>query len=280
MFDTRQLLTRKSLTRLALATALALPLLLPGTAGAHRAWMLPSATVLSGEDPWVTVDAAVSNDLFVFEHFPLQLDTLVVLAPDGGKAEIANASRGRYRSTFDLQLKQAGTYRMTIGGGSSLTASWMQDGQRKRWRGSTAEFATAVPAGAAELRVVQGQRRVETFVTRGAPSTGSFRPAGEGLELVPVTHPNDLVAGEAATFRLLLDGAPASGIEVAVIPGGKRYRDQAEEVTVKTDAAGNFSVTWPKPGMYWIEAEIRDNKASIPNATRNAGYAATLEVLP
>ncbi len=28
--------------------------------------MMPSSTVLSGDDVWVTVDAAVSNDLFYF----------------------------------------------------------------------------------------------------------------------------------------------------------------------------------------------------------------------
>ena len=49
------------------------------TAEAHRQWLLPSATVLSGTDAWVTVDGAVSNDLFHFEHFPLQLDGLSVL---------------------------------------------------------------------------------------------------------------------------------------------------------------------------------------------------------
>jgi hypothetical protein len=27
----------------------------------------------SGEDPWVSVDAAVSNDLFFADHFPMQL---------------------------------------------------------------------------------------------------------------------------------------------------------------------------------------------------------------
>ena len=35
---------------------------------AHRQWVLPSSTVLSAADPWVTVDAAVSNELFYFDH--------------------------------------------------------------------------------------------------------------------------------------------------------------------------------------------------------------------
>ena len=55
---------------------LAMSLCAPLGAQAHRVWMLPSATVLSGDDVWVTVDAAVSNDLFYFEHFPLQIANL------------------------------------------------------------------------------------------------------------------------------------------------------------------------------------------------------------
>ena len=57
--------------------------MLSASAHAHRTWLLPSATVLSGKEQWVTVDAAVSNDLFYFEHNPLQLDNLSVVAPDG-----------------------------------------------------------------------------------------------------------------------------------------------------------------------------------------------------
>ena len=37
----------------------------------------PSQTVIAGENAWVTVDAAVSNDLFYFNHVPLQLERLV-----------------------------------------------------------------------------------------------------------------------------------------------------------------------------------------------------------
>jgi hypothetical protein len=43
----------------ALVAAIAFPL----TLQAHRQWLLPSATVLSGTDR-VTIDAAISNDLF------------------------------------------------------------------------------------------------------------------------------------------------------------------------------------------------------------------------
>ena len=50
---------------------LTLALLLPLAAQAHRVWILPDATLLSGDAPWVTFDAAVSNDIFYTDHHPL-----------------------------------------------------------------------------------------------------------------------------------------------------------------------------------------------------------------
>jgi uncharacterized GH25 family protein len=128
--------------------------------------------------------------------------------------------------------------------------------------------------------VTFGQRRVEFFVTRGAPTDRALQPTNEGLELVPVTHPNDLVAGEPARFRLLLDGKPAAGVEVSVIAGGIRYRDNLGETKVKADEAGLIEVRWQGPGMYWLSGSVRDDRSGIPNVQRNASYVATFEVLP
>lgn len=265
----------RSLSRLALAALLAMPV----AAQAHRAWLLPSATVLSGDDPWITVDAAVSNDLFYFEHFPLQLDGLTVMTPDGSAAQVENQARGRYRSTFDVRLSVPGTYRVSVAG-EGLFASWRENGQQKRWRGTRESMAREVPANAENLRVTMSQRRIEFFATRGAPNDRVLQPLNEGLEMVPITHPNDLAAGEEAKFRLLLDGKPASGVEVSVVPGGNRYREQLGEKTFKTAEDGSFSVAWSGPGMYWLAAQVRDNNSGVPGAQRSASYIATLEVLP
>lgn len=262
------------------AAVLALAALAPLAAHAHRQWLLPSATVLSGSDPWVTVDAAVSNDLFYFEHVPMRLDNLQVTAPDGGAVKAENAATGKYRSTFDLHLTQPGTYRVAVVN-NGLFASYKIDGQPKRWRGSAENFAKEVPANAQDLQVTQAEGRIESFVTAGKPSDKGLRTVGRGLELAPITHPNDLVAGDTASFRLLLDGKPAGNLKVAVVPGGIRYRDQLQEFSATTDAEGKFSVKWPTAGMYWMEAEVKDDKTTFKQArSRRAVYAVTVEVLP
>lgn len=255
-------------------------LLTPQHARAHRAWLLPSATVLSGEEVWITVDAASANDLFYFDHRPIPLDGLVVLGPDGNKIEPQNPHTGRFRSSFDVALKSPGTYRLAVVS-HSLFASYEKDGETVRWRGKPEDLAKEVPADAKNLTVSQSQRRIETFATLGAPNDTALKAVGSGLELVPITHPNNLFAGEEARFKLQLDGKPAPNVEVTVIRDGIRYRDKLGELTSKTDDHGEFAVTWPEPGMYWVEASVTDSNVTVSAAKeRRLGYAATLEVLP
>jgi len=270
----------KMMTRWLLApAALAITLALPTPVAAHRQWMLPSATTLSGPDGWVTVDAAISTDPFVPDHNPIKLDGIAVTAPDGSVGAIENGSSGKFRSTFDVHLSRPGTWKIA-GGMRAVMASWTADGQPKRWRGAADEFAKAVPADAADLKVSEMQSRNELFVTLGAPDTGVLKAAGKGLEFAPVTHPDDLVADEPATFGFLIDGQPAAGVQVTLIPGGRRFRDQANEMSFATDAQGRIGVKWPAPGVYWLQATFSDTKTSIPQAKeRRLSYTTTIEVM-
>ena len=182
--------------------ALALALTVPFAAQAHKAWLQPSQTVLAGNNPWVTVDAAVSNDLFYFNHVPLKTDNLTIIAPDGSTVAAQNAATGKYRTVFDVELKQTGTYRIGV---------------------------------------------VNNYIT------GSWE----------------------------VDGKPAADLEVEITRGGTRYRNAQDELKVKTNAQGEFAVTWPEAGMYWVEANSEDNKTTVKQAKqRRLSYVATLEVLP
>lgn len=273
----------KTFLKTTLCTALIL--CLPLTAQAHRAWLLPSATVLSSDDAWVSIDAAVSNDIFHADHAPLRIDGVTITAPDGAALTPQNAITGKYRSVFDVQLPQKGTYKIASAS-AGLMATWKtEEGERRMWPGrgekaNPADFDKAVPKKAKDLEVSQFSRRMETFVTSGSPTDTVLKATNQGLELVPVTHPNDLFAGEAATFQFLIDGKPAVGVKVTVIPGGMRYRSEQASIELETDKKGNISVTWPQAGLYWLSANYRDDKAKKPAKTRSGSYVATFEVLP
>lgn len=260
-------------------TAAAVVAGLPLVANAHRAFIVPSETVLSTPG-WITVDAAVSNDLFYFNHRPMQLQNLKIVGPDGAALDPANVNTGKFRSTFDLNLAATGTYRLSLVNDALMAQYQDEKGERKRWRGSAATLSE-IPSSAKNVQISQNQNRIETFVTAGKPNDAALKASGVGLELVPVTHPNDLVAGEPATFGFVLDGKPASNMKVVVVPGASRYRNQQNEMTLTTDASGKVNVTFPDAGMYWLEAEVDDARPTVKEAkSRRVAYVATFEVLP
>ena len=263
-------------------------LAIPAAASAHRMWMLPSATVVSGTESWVTVDAAVSNDLFFFDHQPLRLEQMKVWQPDGSAGQLQNGSTGRYRSTFDVQLNKPGTWKIGTAM-SGVMGSFKVNGEEKRVGGRggpprpgmAAPLTVAdIPADATDVKLTESSTRNEIFVTAGEPTTTVFAPTNTGLEMAPITHPDELVSGEAAKFRFLIDGKPAANLKVTVIPGGKRYRDAEGAMELTTGADGVLSVTWPSAGMYWLNATATDAKTTTPRATqRRMSYVTTLEVL-
>jgi uncharacterized GH25 family protein len=181
-------------------------------------------------------------------------------------------------------------------------ASYKVGTETKRWRGPAAALQSNVPADAQELQITHTFTRVETFVSQGEPSAHVPAPQGTGLELLPLTSPTDLSTGDTSRFRLLQDGKPApQGVDVTLVRAGHRYRYKMAEISLKTDAQGEFSVTWVDAGRYWLGASVggrpammgadvgtaQANAAPAPTAKaapttpiRCASYSATFEVLP
>lgn len=288
---------KSSLLRSAIV-ATAITLALPMAAHAHRAWLLPSSTVLSGSE-WVTVDAAVSNDVFQLKLGSLALNKVYILAPDGTELPAQNlTTTGKLRNSFEFKPAASGTYKPVVVN-ETLVATYTIGQNNRRWRGKAENFAKEIPADASNVNVSLAQARYETFITVGKPDDAVLKPANKGLELVPLTHPNDLFAGDTTQFQFLLDGKPAADLDVTVIPGGARYRDKLGDVRLRTDANGKFSVTWSTAGLYWLNASedngelqvagpgsavaIKPSHAlpvgTIDKPTRRASYTATLEVL-
>lgn len=254
-------------------------------AEAHRPWLLPSSSTVDAKDAWVTVDAAISEGLFDIDHQPLKLDGVVAYGPDGAKVALENASTGKLRSTFDLHMTRPGTYKIALVTQNVMASYKDASGEIKRFRGSEDALAKEVPANAADLKISRSYGRLETFVSAGTPDNAAFKPTGVGLELVPVTHPNDMRAGEQATWRFLLDGKPAANQAFSLIPGGVRYRGTLGEIRHSTDAKGEATFEIPAAGMYMVSSSW---PAAAPAAAgqppqmpaRRVTYAATVEVLP
>jgi hypothetical protein len=252
-------------------------------AQAHRPWMLPTSTFIETErEAWVTIDGAVSEGLFDVDHMPLRMDGLTVTDPDGQTAPAPAATVGKFRSSVDLKLPKNGTYRVTLAA-VNVMGSYKLNGEMKRFRATEQAAAKEVPAGATDVKTTTMVQRQDTFVTVNKPSMGALKPVGTGLELVAVTNPTELRAGEKATFRFQLEGKPLPNFPFSLIPGGVKYRGTINEVRLTTDAKGEASFTLPAPNMYWLSAAYPANAPTGPGAEqlpKRYSYSATFEVLP
>ena len=260
-------------TLLIAATAALLPL----AAQAHMNWLLPNSTVAAGKEAVIVVDASTSEDLFTFER-ALKLEQITITGPGGLKLEAQNRSAGRNRESFELSLPSAGSYRIS-NVSSALMGSYKLNGETKRFRGAVSE----IPADAEVVSLVQMSNRQQTFVSREEPGKIDFAPEGAGLELLPLDAVTDLSNGDRTRFRLLLDGKPVADSAITLRRGGNRYRYKMGEITLKTDAKGEFTVEWTEPGAYWIGANVGEramNGGTREKPMQRASVTATVEVLP
>jgi hypothetical protein len=250
-------------------------------AQAHRPWMLPTSTFIETDrEAWVTIDGAVSEGLFDVDHMPLRMDGLTVTDPDGQTTLAPAATVGKFRSSVDLRLPKNGTYRITLAA-VNVMGSYKLNGEMKRFRATEQTVSKEIPAGATDVKRTTMVQRQDTFVTVNKPTTGALKPLGTGLELVPVTHPNELRAGEKATFRFQLDGKPLPNFPFSLVPGGVKYRGTINEVRLTTDARGEATFTLPAPNMYWLSAAWPANAPrGAEGPEKRFSYSATLEVLP
>jgi len=268
---------KKTLKTLLAATAIAG---LTTGAFAHRIWILPSTFTLSGETERVTVDGAISNDLFFPNHVAMNLAGISVTAPDGSAVELLNGKRGEIRSTFDLKLNQQGTYKIAENA-KTYFARWTEDGEEKRARDSLAGLLARGLADKEDAKFMVAERRVETFVTLGAPSENIFTPSGEGIELAKSTHPNDVYVGEDIRFTFTLDGKPAANLELIILKGNDRYRDTQSEMKIKTDETGTATFQIEEAGRYWMSLHTvaGTRKEGDITLARRTSYTATFEAL-
>lgn len=248
-------------------------------AHAHRLWLVASTTVLSGTNQHISVEGAISNNLFSPNHLSLPLSATSATAPSGRKLELLSPAEGKIRSSFELLLNEAGTYWITSIN-DMMFLSWKVAGETRHDRGTPAEMARRDFGTLSEPEISRWISRVETVVTCGAPTP--IKPTGKGLEFGFVTHPNDLFHGESATFRVLLDGKPLPGAKVSVVKGDDRFRDEVDELTVTSDADGMIKIDWPSPGRFWLSAEAEQAPGVFKDLPleRGAAYFLTLDVLP
>ena len=88
------------------------------------------------------------------------------------------------------------------------------------------------------------------FVTFRKQTRGPLASRGDPIELLPIDHPNAIVAGRRFRVQTLVDGKALSGGTLKVYSEASEGHDPTFKV--KTGADGRAQLRFPEPGRYLI----------------------------
>ncbi|MGB0734016.1 MAG: DUF4198 domain-containing protein, partial [Pontibacterium sp.] len=194
------------------------------SAFAHPYWLLPHEFNLSteeGKGEWVTFDASASHTFFGFDK-GVGLDQAVVYSPNGDRNRVGTYFKGHKRSVFDWYFDQSGTYKVENSRPVFHFTSY-KSGKRdtpKRMMADKVAAQSRLPEGAREVSTMMIDISAMAFITNNTPTDEVLKPQAKGLAIEFLTHPSDVVQNEPVELRFLIDGEPASKIEVEITPGG------------------------------------------------------------
>jgi uncharacterized GH25 family protein len=254
--------------------AVVLALALAAPAGAHDTWLLPGAFAVRAGG---SVELAMTSGMgFPKNESPVAPDRIArsgfragggsgelkiegtrdgalrlsAVLSQAGVATLWAVSRPR---TLDLKPDQVAHYLEEIGQADTVGKAWEA-------RGRPAFKETYSKA-------------TKTFVRVGTTSGKPLwqDPVGLPLELVPVSDPTAIKAGDTFVLRLLWEGKPLDTVKVAALgPDGKPQM-------LRPDAAGRVSFAISRPGPWLFKATRLTESAKRPNEWESEFTTLTVE---
>jgi len=254
------------------------------TATAHPRWILPSHFSISKEGgDWLTFDVTASHGTFVMDK-PAGSETARVIMPDGRKERPDFVLRGKRRSVFDFYFSEEGTYKVQVNNVESYITHY-KIGSRdtvKRMRVNKAERKNMLPKGARDVTSTVAFTRAESYISLGKPTKKAFELEGKYLEMMPITHPSDIVATEPVNLQFYFNGKEQGGVKVEITRDGTLYRNHQEQIDLVSDENGGGNFVPEIAGRYILKASHKGLLIDNPLADKvSANVHFTFEaVLP
>lgn len=249
---------------------LCLAVAISSQASAHSRWLLPSHYTLSSEQgEWIALDATASNEVFNVDK-ALSIDPLNILTPSGKKTRPSSTYKAHRKSVADYFVKESGTYKITNNATPNYFSRYKVEDKHQRARVNKVELNALVPSNATNLQTTYGLTRVETYITMNNP-TENYAIDGTFLELLPKTHPAEIVENEEATFAFTYHGKVQAGVEIEIMRDGARYRNNPEAIKLVTNSKGEITFTPTQAGRYLLIAEYKQDAKNTTLADKEHG---------
>lgn len=248
-------------------------LLLSAAAQAHSPYLKPNTFSAEPERKHVTVEASFAEG-GLRPDVAMKSESFHLIGPDGRRQPLTPAAVLKDASYLEVPLLAEGTYLVSSGVRKGRVAkAVLRQGQVHFTEGRDETQPGDLPIE------VQSLTRADVYLSRGRPSAVDY--STEGLEIYPVTPPQDIYAGETVTVRVRENRQPLAGQTLTVIPDGQQYAvHKLAEQHYSSDAAGQVRFTPATAGLYLLQVRVRQPAPGNPSLWLSHTATLTLEVLP
>ena len=216
--------------------------------GHGQQWILPNFFYTDRESPWLGIEHTWGDQRFVSGQGPGTL--LLIFYPEGGHSGPASTYFGQTRTVAEMELIGLGTYRIETDRPAHYVTELEVDGKRT-WVHKPKD---QLPG----KKIIQSAHRwsqTTTFVTVKKYTKRVLEATGTFLEIVPVTHPNQIFVGKPFVVRVLSRGQSVPDQKVQVYSERDSRHDATLNIVTNTD--GECELIFPSSGKYLLTANLR-----------------------
>ena len=214
----------------------------------HQQWILPNFFYTDRESPWLGMEHTWGDQRFVSGHGSGTL--LSLIHPQGWRmGRPSSIFLGQTRTVGEIELREPGTYRIETDRPAQYVAEIEVDGKRT-W---VSKSKDQLP----DAKIIQSQHRwsqTVTFVTVKEYTQAVLEATGALLEIVPLTHPNQIFVGKPFAVRVLSRAQSVPDQEVQVYSEMDSGHDT--KLATVTDADGECELIFPSPGRYLLTTNL------------------------
>lgn len=224
----------------------------------HQKWLWPNRFVAEKAPVWLSFDVTWSDEPFNAEK-GVGDQPLSIVDPAGGRESPSRIFIGKTKSTAEAELVREGTYRVEAVDPLAYWTRVEKDGH-EQWIKKPKNVVTGAKITRADLYWA----KAVAYITVGKQTEMRTSDKADPLDLVPLTHPNEIPAGRPLELRVLSYGAPLPSAEIRVFGPNNTGHEPIQ--STKCDDQGLGKIQIDKAGRYLFTCEIERKVADDPKA--------------
>lgn len=212
--------------------------------------------------------------------FAMDVPSFIMVGPDGATTSLTATTKTKAAVYLEPKIMDEGTYRISTGVRKGPLYKAIETKEGKLY------FADDMKRFEGAKTSMQYFNSADTYLFKGVPNYRQT-PLNEGIEIIPLSSPNELNIGDSLAFQVLDHGKPATNARVVVIYDNEHYQTHREgdfydvenirESNIYTNSDGRFTFTPHQAGLVLLFVTI--HKKIDQTLWQSWNTSLTLEVI-